>query len=102
MREKTGAIGEILGRTGIRHIQRGCGLMVRTGSGISTSRISLNGFHDEAKMMVIIDGSMVVSGSVGGGSVYLEELSIWDMTLTSYSGADKPSGRFSYQVIEFY
>ena len=76
--------------------------MVRTSSGISTSKISLNGFRDEAKMVVIIDGSIVVNGSIGGGSVYLEELSIKGMTLRSHSVVDNPIGRFSYQVIEFY
>lgn len=99
MRQKTGAIGEILGRTAIRHIQRGLVVMNKS---IATLDVALSGFTDAAKMIAIINGNTYSNGS-SFDEVKLKELTTNTLKVTRapFSG-NSIYCEFSYQVIEFY
>lgn len=77
----------------IKHIQRG---FVSTNySGDASGTVTLAGFTDLEKMVVILNGDSFMGDSVYS-AIYLKEL-----TLTSLSTLRGSGGSYSYQVIEF-
>jgi hypothetical protein len=89
------------GNSVIKHIQRGA-VKVSTSS---PSSITLSGFTDLSKMIVLIDGAIYQSTSsvILATGVYVDSLTLTRLTLnrsylpTSIHG----EGYISYQVIEF-
>lgn len=77
----------------IKHIQRG--FVTKKTADVPSSTVTLAGFTNLEKMIVILNGSSFL-GSGTYADIYLEEL-----TLTSLSTLRDRGGSYSYQVVEF-
>lgn len=77
----------------IKHIQRG--FVSTDGANDASGTVTLAGFTDLEKMVVILNGD-----SYGGSGVY-SAIYLKELTLTSLSTLRDRGGSYSYQVIEF-
>ena len=78
----------------IRRIQRG---MFSTSSREESAEITLNGFTNIDKMIVILHSKTESSGLSTGNSAYVASLTLNKLTIGCFRSTDG-----SYQVIEFY
>ncbi len=83
----------------IRHIQRGTTII----AGSSVEEVTLSGFTDVDKMIVLLNGTSttLASNTVAASLPYLEDLTTTVLSLRK-SGTVSSSYNISYQVIEFY
>ena len=98
MREQKGAFGAILDKSCIRHIQRGYGTM---SSDTSSVNITLSGFHDDTKMLAIVNGNKF-SSSGSYNDLVPSSVTVDKLTISQLGTIYLTEGVFSYQVIEFY
>lgn len=99
----------------VRHVQRGLvkvsGYTYDDPSSDSLANVTLSGFTDTSKMLVILNGGVYYVGESRTndnyitGSAFVKSLTTTQLSLTNTSGlnAQMTSGGYvSYEVIEFY
>lgn len=89
----------------VKRIQRG---KITFGSDASTTTISLSGFTNPDKMIVLLNGSDYYSSSASGNYMsenydyYIESLTATRLVVSRYNYVNVIDREGSYQVIEFY
>lgn len=100
----------------VRHVQRGfvkvSGYAYDYEPSGSLANVTLSGFTDTSKMLVILNGGVYYVGESKGdslyvtGSAFVKSLSTTQLSLSNTSGFDSlqmsSGGYVSYEVIEFY
>ena len=90
----------------IRHIQRGT-ITIEVGD--KTASVTLSGFTDLSKMVVLLYGTAIIEQTVistnklyASKSAYVESLTKTALNIALDTVIYKGNSNFSYQVIEFY